>query len=454
MIGQTVSHYRILEKLGEGGMGVVYVAEAMHLDRRCTIKVMASTTGDHNFHARVLRDARAISTLMHDHFAADYDYGETSTGGGKSQPFIVMKPVKETRLADLMHESRFTLKRAVGIVADVAGDLIEAHHPGVFHWDIKPPNIKVNEQGEVKLLDFGLAKHLQEESYQLTGPNAQTQLAKQTRSGVVVGTPLYLSPEQARGGAVDGRSDLFALGAFLYECIAGKLEFNEAGVTKTGAMYMKTGATCMPLVDPPPSTASSHTINPRTDLARLKLGRVPTWLASTHDNDYQDGFNITETGLRVEPRHVSGEQLQDCNLTSAGLFNLPDSANIRSCDTTQKRLAAGVCENGRDEIAIVISLDESSRGRVGLCAGRLEWVGRDLVYGRPLIYKSGTLMSDCPVRGGIILGLEKSAGNLGLNRQRKVPVQHHGAWSKLVCIGSTTDVKRTGLQLAGNFIVA
>jgi len=233
-------------------MGVVYAAEDTHLGRRVAIKFPAGTTGENNFRARFLREARAVSTLSHHHIAAVYDYGETSIGdAGRGRPFIVMELVKGTRLADLMHQGLLTLKRAVQIVADVAEALSEAHHHGVVHRDIKPSNVLVNERGDVKVLDFGLAKQIHEVPGQQTDPNAQTQLAMQTRSGTVVGTPLYLSPEQARGGTIDGRSDLFALGALLYECVAGKPAFSGAGVIEIAGQVLH--------VNPPPPSR----VNPR-----------------------------------------------------------------------------------------------------------------------------------------------------------------------------------------------
>jgi serine/threonine protein kinase/Tfp pilus assembly protein PilF len=260
MIGQTVSHYRILEKLGEGGMGVVYAAEDTHLGRRVAIKFPAANLDEHNFRARFLREARAISTLSHRHIAAIYDYGETTDGSnGKSHPFIVMELVNGPSLADLMHGEGLTLKRAVKLITDVADALSEAHHHGIIHRDIKPSNVLISERGEVKVLDFGLAKQLHEEHPQSTGPDARTLLATRTRSGTVVGTPLYLSPEQARGAHIDCRSDIFALGALLYECITGKPAFAGAGVLEIAGQVLH--------VDPPPPSS----LNP---LVPLELDRI------------------------------------------------------------------------------------------------------------------------------------------------------------------------------------
>ncbi|HEX8921652.1 MAG TPA: tetratricopeptide repeat protein [Pyrinomonadaceae bacterium] len=257
MIGQIVSHYRILDKLGEGGMGVVYVAEDMHLGRQVAIKFLSSSNSDtHHFKARFLREARAVSQLSHPHIAMIYDYGETAEGF----PFIVMERVKGKPLSELLYANDLTLARAIEIIEDVADALGEAHDHGIVHRDIKPSNVFISERGQVKVLDFGLAKQMNEEHAQ-ADPDARTLLATHTRSDIVVGTPLYLSPEQARGAQVDGRSDLFALGALLYECIAGTPAFSGASVIEIGAQILH--------VDPP----APSTINPRVpkELDRIAL---------------------------------------------------------------------------------------------------------------------------------------------------------------------------------------
>lgn len=231
MIGQTVSHYRILEKLGEGGMGVVYLAEDQHLARRVAIKFLTST--DHHYRARFIREARAVSALTHPNIAIVHDYGETTSG----QPFLVMEFVKGKSLSQLLEEG-LTLRRSVEIVASIAEALSEAHHHGIVHRDIKPSNILVNERGVVKVLDFGLVKHLFEPPSSEVDLDAQTIYSTQTRSDVIVGTPLYLSPEQATGKQIDGRSDIFALGALLYECLTGRSAFSGASVLEIGAQII------------------------------------------------------------------------------------------------------------------------------------------------------------------------------------------------------------------------
>jgi serine/threonine protein kinase/lipopolysaccharide biosynthesis regulator YciM len=288
MIGQVVSHYRILNKLGEGAMGVVYAAEDMHLGRQVAIKFLSASNSDtHHFKARFLREARAVSQLSHPNIATIYDYGETDDGS----PFIVMELVKGRPLSELLYESDLTLESAVEIIEDVADALGEAHEQGIVHRDIKPSNVFISERGVVKVLDFGLAKQLNEERGQ-ADPDARTLLATHTRSDIIVGTPLYLSPEQARGAVVDGRSDLFALGALLYECIAGTPAFSGASVIEIGAQILH--------VNPPPPS----TFNPRVpkELDRITLKA----LAKKPEARYQSAAEMIED-LRVVRAKVAGD---------------------------------------------------------------------------------------------------------------------------------------------------
>src|SRR5689334_6540175 len=255
MIGQTVSHYRIIEKLGEGGMGAVYLAEDLHLARRVAIKFLTST--DHHYRARFIREARAVSALSHPNIAMVHDYGETSTG----QPFIVMEYVKGKSLSELLDEG-LTLARSVEIISAIAEALGEAHQQGIVHRDIKPSNVLVNERGQVKVLDFGLVKHLFDPPSSDVDLDAKTIFSTKTRSDVIVGTPLYLSPEQATGREIDGRSDLFALGALLYECIAGQSAFSGGSVLEIGAQIIH--------VTPPPPSKINPAVTPALDRVTLK----------------------------------------------------------------------------------------------------------------------------------------------------------------------------------------
>ncbi len=256
MIGQTVSHYRILEVLGEGGMGVVYLAEDTHLGRRVALKFL--TSSDHDYRARFLREARAVSALSHPNIAAVFDYGETAD----QQPYIVMELVKGKTLSKLLREGGLTLAQAVEFTAAVAEALGEAHREGIVHRDIKPSNVIVTERGQVKVLDFGLVKQLFDERSRGSDSEARTLYAMHTRSDVIVGTPLYLSPEQASGKPVDGRSDLFSLGALLYECIAGQSAFSGSSVLEIGAQVIH--------VNPPPPSTINPAVPPDLDRIVMK----------------------------------------------------------------------------------------------------------------------------------------------------------------------------------------
>ena len=236
-------------------MGVVYLAEDQHLARRVAIKFLTST--DHHYRARFIREARAVSALNHQNIAIVHDYGETTAG----QPFLVMEYVRGKSLSELLDEG-LTLKRSVEIVSAITEALGEAHDQGIVHRDIKPSNVLINERGHVKVLDFGLVKHLFEPQTTGVDLDAQTIYATKTRSDVIVGTPLYLSPEQATGKEIDGRSDLFALGALLYECLTGQSAFSGGSVLEIGAQIIH--------VTPPAPSTINPQISPELDRITLK----------------------------------------------------------------------------------------------------------------------------------------------------------------------------------------
>ncbi|HLL73292.1 MAG TPA: tetratricopeptide repeat protein [Pyrinomonadaceae bacterium] len=298
MIGQTISHYRVLEQIGEGGMGVVYEAEDTRLGRRVAIKIPSAAPDSHNHHARFLREARSISALSHAHIATLFDYGELPDG----RPYIVMELVNGRELGDLMRDGELSIARAIEIIADVAEALCEAHRRGIVHRDVKPSNVIINERGVVKVLDFGLAK-LTGEGQELD-QNAPTLAGVKTRSDVMLGTPLYLSPEQARALPVDGRSDLFSLGALLYESIAGRPAFSGATVVEIAAEVIH--------VDPPPPSKFNRLVPPELDRITLKA------LSKRPEDRYQSAEELI-ADLRALSFHFS--ELDDTRTPSMNSYS-------------------------------------------------------------------------------------------------------------------------------------
>ncbi|HEX8774992.1 MAG TPA: tetratricopeptide repeat protein [Pyrinomonadaceae bacterium] len=258
MIGQIVSHYKVVEKLGEGGMGVVYAAEDLHLGRRVALKFLSATSEGKQFHARFLREARAVSHLSHPNIATIYDYGETADG----HPYIVMEIVNGRNLSELLRDGALPVARSVEIAQAVAEALGESHAQGILHRDIKPSNVVINERGQIKILDFGLAKKFSDDLTQTSDPEAKTLLTMHTQSNVVVGTPLYMSPEQAKSAPVGPGSDLFALGSLLYECLTGRPAFTGANALEVIAQVIH--------VDPPPPSTINRQVPPALDRLTLR----------------------------------------------------------------------------------------------------------------------------------------------------------------------------------------
>jgi non-specific serine/threonine protein kinase len=207
MIGKTVSHYKILEKLGEGGMGVVYKAEDLKLGRSVALKFVPSSIGDDKTTQRFIHEARAASALDHPNICAIHEIDETPEG----QMFIVMPCYEGESLTAKIERGPLKLDEALEIAIQTASGLSKAHEKGIVHRDIKPGNIFMTSDGLAKIVDFGLAKLA-----------TQTKL---TKTGTTVGTVMYMSPEQARGEEVDHRSDIWSLGVVLYEMVTGRLPF-------------------------------------------------------------------------------------------------------------------------------------------------------------------------------------------------------------------------------------
>jgi TolB-like protein len=225
MIGTTVSRYKILSKLGGGGMGVVYEAEDLELGRHVALKFLPEDTADSpEALDRFKREVRAASALNHPYICTVYDVGRH-----EGKPFLIMERMSGRTLRHILDDGKLPIERVITLGEQIADGLGAAHHAGIVHRDLKPTNLFVTDRDEIKILDFGMAKlmpHEVEESPSKPSTAGSTPDPEhQTTPGMVVGTVAYMSPEQARGEPVDHRSDLFALGILLYRMASGRLPF-------------------------------------------------------------------------------------------------------------------------------------------------------------------------------------------------------------------------------------
>ncbi len=215
MIGKTISHYKILEKFGEGGIGVVYKAEDLKLKRIVALKFLSpDLTRDPEAKERFIQEAQAASALDHPNICNIHEIDETKPApadAGDGQMFICMAYYDGETLKKKIARGQLSVDSVIDIPIQIAQGLIKAHEHGIVHRDIKPGNIMITKDGMVKILDFGLAK--------LAG---QVRL---TKTGTTIGTIAYMSPEQARGKEVDHRSDIWSYGVLLYELLTGQLPF-------------------------------------------------------------------------------------------------------------------------------------------------------------------------------------------------------------------------------------
>ncbi len=270
MIGQTISHYKIIEKLGEGGMGIVYKAHDQELDRFAALKFLPNyLTSDATEKERFYHEARAASALNHPNVTTIYEIKEF-----EDRLYLAMEFVEGKTLKRLIESEPPSIKKVLDIAIQVCEGLSAAHEKGVVHRDIKSDNIMLTPKGQVKIMDFGLAK--------VKGAT------KLTKAGSTIGTAAYMSPEQAQGEEIDHRSDIFSFGVVLYELLTTKLPFR--GEHQAALMYS--------LINEEPQPIARFNENVSPDLERI----VSKALAKDKDERYQHVDDLL-ADLRRERKH-------------------------------------------------------------------------------------------------------------------------------------------------------
>jgi serine/threonine-protein kinase len=227
VIGKTLGHYRIVEKIGEGGMGEVYRAHDERLDRDVAVKVLPEAVSeDPQRIARFEREAKLLASLSHQNVATLHGLEEHD-----GQRFLVMEMAEGETLAARIEKGPIRVDDALAYARQIAEGLEAAHEQGIIHRDLKPANVMVSPDGKVKVLDFGLAKAWQPEESDADITHSPTLTGQMTAAGVLLGTASYMSPEQARGKPIDKRSDVWSFGVVLWEMLTGRVLF--AGETVT-----------------------------------------------------------------------------------------------------------------------------------------------------------------------------------------------------------------------------
>ena len=347
--GEMIGTYRLIEELGHGGMGTVYLVQDTRLGRRAALKLLPSHLATNPEGVRRFqREARTASALNHPNIITIYDFGREN-----GRDYIVSEFVEGRTLRDYIGKPDLTLNRILELVIQVASALEAAHAAGIVHRDIKPENIMVRPDGYVKVLDFGLAKLTEPESGDnKTNPDVEGRISDfETRTGIVLGTANYMSPEQARGQKVDARTDLFSLGVILYELITGNQPF--CGKTWHHTMVAITDA------EPPP-------------IARYVEG-TPAAL--------QEIINSALTKDREQRCQTAGELMGDLKALQG---ELASDARIQRIETERAQKPTSI--SGQMTVPVRVSTDERERDKVTGKVSLLTWLkGRQIAVAIAII---------------------------------------------------------------------
>jgi eukaryotic-like serine/threonine-protein kinase len=313
---EEISHYKILKKIGAGGMGEVYLAEDQKLNRKVALKILpAALSGDRKSLNRFLQEARLAANLNHPHICTIYEINESA-----ETPFLAMELVDGETLADKLKTSPFDLSEVLNIASQIADALDEAHRSSIIHRDIKSLNVIINRRGQVKILDFGLAKFISEEVSEQEITRAKTE------AGMLVGTVQYMSPEQALGKKLDGRTDLWSLGILLYEMACGQMPFS--AVTQAGVFDEILHK------QPVAPTELNAQISPELENVILKL------LEKDRDFRYQTASDLNADLKRL--RRTSGESFESSEAVRFNSMETSRSAVVPAKNKISRMILPGL----------------------------------------------------------------------------------------------------------------
>ena len=346
LIGRTISHYRIIEKLGAGGMGVVYKAEDTRLRRFVALKFLPEDLAQHSpALERFRREARAASALNHPGICTIHDVGEQD-----SRAFIAMEFIEGQTLRNYINSKPLPLQEILRIGIQVADALDTAHAEGIIHRDIKPANIFVTKRGNAKVLDFGLAKLLPKGIAPSGSDSGDTDTDSTSIVGIISGTPSYMSPEQIRGDDLDARSDLFSLGLLLYEMATGRQAFSGKGGIIIEAILTKSPdpvRTFNPNIPPALEEIISkalhknsnqryqHAADVRADLQRLERGPDSGW-SPAHADAPVSGTHLQTLPAANEPQKQSDSPTQTSALRTGRVSKNIDSIAVLPFENTSR----------------------------------------------------------------------------------------------------------------------
>jgi TolB-like protein/tetratricopeptide (TPR) repeat protein/predicted Ser/Thr protein kinase len=303
LTGRTLAHYRVLEEISRGGMGIVYRAVDTRLNREVALKVLPDELmHDEDRRRRFVQEAQAASALEHPHIAVIHDVNEAD-----GHTFIAMELIKGEKLSDIIARQRPPVPRTLDLAIEIASGLARAHEKGIVHRDMKPANVMVTDEGHAKIIDFGIAKLIE-----VADETSETRVSKQTGEGIVLGTATYMSPEQTRGEKVDHRSDVFSFGILLHEALTGQPPFQGRSGIET--------ATAILNATPPRLTALGPSVLPdaAADIQRI----VDKCLAKDPADRYQ-GMKDMVVDLRGARRRLESTVQTTPVVTAAPVRGVP-----------------------------------------------------------------------------------------------------------------------------------